>query len=113
MPCSAIFDLSPLSSIANILKVSDKEDIIGVHDADYVMQQISNSLKDSIKPDILIFTKVELLEFSGRTIIRIAVEEGTKNHIICWIKGLSHQVFMFEAVQYHHQLQKMQFEKLY
>ncbi|MFA7410804.1 MAG: ATP-binding protein, partial [Tissierellaceae bacterium] len=27
--------------------VSDKGDIIGVHDADYVMQQISNSLKDS------------------------------------------------------------------
>jgi len=68
--------------------VSDNGDIIGVHDANYVMQQISNSLKDSIKPDILMFTRVELLEFSGKTIIRIIVEEGTKKPYYLLDKGI-------------------------
>ncbi len=68
--------------------VSDKGDIIGVHDADYVMQQISNSLKDSIKPDILMFTRVDLLESNEKTIIRILVEEGTKKPYYLLDKGI-------------------------
>ncbi len=68
--------------------VSDKGDIIGVQDADYVMQQISNSLKDSIKPDILMFTRVDLLELNEKTIIRILVEEGTKKPYYLLDKGI-------------------------
>ncbi len=68
--------------------VSDKGDIIGVQDADYVMQQISNSLKDSIKPDILMFTKVDLLELKEKTIIRILVKEGTKKPYYLLDKGI-------------------------
>lgn len=35
---------------------------MGLDYADSVMQQISNSLRDSIRPDVSMFTNIELLQ---------------------------------------------------
>ncbi len=42
--------------------VQDSGDIIGVDNADFVMQQISNSLRDNIRPDVSMFVNIELLQ---------------------------------------------------
>lgn len=42
--------------------VWDSREIIGVDNADFVMQQISNSLRDSIRPDVSMFSNIELLQ---------------------------------------------------
>ncbi len=38
--------------------VQDSGEIIGVDNVDFVMQQISNSLRDSIRPDVSMFTNI-------------------------------------------------------
>lgn len=40
--------------------VKDNGEVAGLNNADFVMQQISNSIRDSIKPDVSMFTNIEL-----------------------------------------------------
>ncbi|WP_312159812.1 RNA-binding domain-containing protein [Oscillibacter sp.] len=68
--------------------VQDSGEIIGVDNADFVMQQISNSLRDSIRPDISIFTNIELLQEEKKFFIKLTVSQGTKKPYYLSDKGL-------------------------
>ena len=68
--------------------VSDSGEIIGIDDADFVMQQLSNTLRDSIRPDILMFTNIELLEEKDKTFLKITVNQGTKKPYYLSDKGI-------------------------
>ncbi len=63
-------------------------EIAGLDNADFVMQQISNSLRDSIRPDICMFTNIELLHDDGKHYIKLAVNQGTKKPYYLSDKGL-------------------------
>ena len=70
------------------LGVSDTGTIVGITDIDFVMQQITNALRDSVRPDITMFTQIEPLEKEGKTILKITVLQGTKRPYYLYAKGL-------------------------
>lgn len=69
------------------IAVQDNGKIVGVDNADLVIQQIENSMRDSIRPDLSMFTNIELLKNEDKAYIKLTVEPGTKNHIIFQIKA--------------------------
>lgn len=68
--------------------VNDEGEIIGIENPDTEMQRISSSLKDSIKPDISMFIKVELLKEQDKFYIKISVEQGSKKPYYLSEKGM-------------------------
>ncbi|MGB8454116.1 MAG: RNA-binding domain-containing protein [Anaerocolumna sp.] len=67
--------------------VQDSGDIIGVDNADFVMQQLSNSLRDSIRPDVSMFANIELLQEDKKFFIKLTVSQGTKKPYYLSDKG--------------------------
>ena len=62
--------------------------IAGVHNADDVMAQVGNMIRDGIKPDLTAYTTIEALPEGDHKIIRIAVLRGTKRPYHLTDKGL-------------------------
>lgn len=68
--------------------VQDNGEIVGLDNADFVMQQISNSLRDSIRPDVSMFTNIELLQEDNKYFVKLTVNQGTKKPYYLSDKGL-------------------------
>ena len=68
--------------------VSDRGEIVGIDNADFVMQQLSNTLRDSIRPDISMFTNIEFLQEEDKTLLKITVNQGTKKPYYLSDKGI-------------------------
>lgn len=68
--------------------VQDNGEIVGLANADFVIQQISNSLRDSVRPDVSMFTKIELLQKENKFYIKLTVNQGTKKPYYLSDKGL-------------------------
>lgn len=68
--------------------VQGNGDIIGVDNADFIMQQISNSIRDSIKPDVSMFTNIELLQEDKKYFVKLTINQGTKKPYYLSEKGL-------------------------
>lgn len=68
--------------------VQDSGEIIGLENADFVMQQISNAIRDSIRPDVSMFTNIELLQEEKKFFIKLTVSQGTKKPYYLSDKGL-------------------------
>ena len=68
--------------------VKDDGEIIGLDNADFVMQQISNSLRDSIRPDVSMFANIELLQEENKFFIKLTVSQGTKKPYYLSDKGI-------------------------
>lgn len=68
--------------------VQDNGEITGLDNADFVMQQISNALRDSIRPDVSMFTNIELVQKEDKNIIKLTINQGTKKPYYLSDKGL-------------------------
>lgn len=68
--------------------VQDNGEISGLDNADFVMQQISNALRDGIRPDVSMFINIELIQKEDKNIIKITVDQGTKKPYYLPDKGL-------------------------
>lgn len=68
--------------------VQDNGEITGIENSDFVMQQISNAVRDSIRPDVSMFTNIELVMKEDKNIIKITVQQGTKKPYYLTDKGL-------------------------
>ena len=68
--------------------VQDNGEITGLDNADFVMQQISNAVRDSIRPDVSMFTSIELVQKEDKNIIKLTVHQGTKKPYYLSDKGL-------------------------
>ncbi len=68
--------------------VANNGEVIGIDNADFVMQQLSNALRDGIRPDIQMFTNIELLEEQDKRILKITVNQGTKKPYYLSKKGI-------------------------
>lgn len=68
--------------------INDAGDIIGLENVDEVMQQVANTLKDSIAPDIMPFVKIRAVEKKERKIIEVVVQNGTNRPYYIREKGL-------------------------
>ncbi len=68
--------------------VQDNGEIVGLDNTDFVMQQISNSLRDGIRPDVSMFTNIELLQEDNKYFVKLTVSQGTKKPYYLSDKGL-------------------------
>jgi len=56
--------------------VADDGTIIGLSNVDEVMLQVTNSIKNAIKPDISLLVDLEIEEIEGIDIIKVSIQEG-------------------------------------
>ncbi len=68
--------------------VGDNGDAIGVDNADEVMQRVSNTVRDAIKPDITMFVRYNTITEDDKTIIAVEVQSGTNKPYYLHAKGL-------------------------
>lgn len=68
--------------------VADDGNIVGVENPDMVIQQISNMVRDSIKPDITMFTRYAEKNVEGKQIVAVEIQRGTERPYYLAKKGL-------------------------
>lgn len=68
--------------------VDDDGSVSGVKNCDETVQRITNTVRDSIKPDITMFLRYDTLTVDGNEIIAVAVQSGTNRPYYLAAKGL-------------------------
>ncbi|MEN6565268.1 MAG: DUF977 family protein [Veillonellales bacterium] len=68
--------------------VQDNGEVIGMDDPDGAALQISNMVRDAIKPDLTMFLHYETLEVEGKSIIAVDIQRGTERPYYIAKKGL-------------------------
>lgn len=68
--------------------VADDGTVIGIDNADQCYLQISNMVRDAIKPDITMFVHYETLDCNGKNVLGINVQRGTNRPYYLAKKGL-------------------------
>jgi ATP-dependent DNA helicase RecG len=68
--------------------VRDNGEIIGLEHPDFVMQQISSSIRDGIKPDVSMFTAIDIIREENKYMIKMTIHQGTKKPYYLSDKGL-------------------------
>lgn len=68
--------------------VGDDGTVLGVEDADAYALQISNMVRDAIKPDITMFIHYETLHYDGKIVVAVSVQRGTNRPYYLAKKGL-------------------------
>ena len=57
--------------------IDDDGNAIGVTNADAEMLKVSNSIRDTIKPDVTLFVDYRQVTINGKLVIKVAVQKGT------------------------------------
>ena len=68
--------------------VSDDGSVVGVKNADQVMLQMNNMIRDSIKPDVTMFVGYEAQHIGDKDIIAVTIQKGTDRPYYLGSKGL-------------------------
>lgn len=68
--------------------VQDDGTVVGVDDPDGVALQISNMVRDSIKPDLTMFLHYKTLNVEGKKLVSIEIQQGTERPYYLSKKGL-------------------------
>ncbi|MGN7479565.1 RNA-binding domain-containing protein [Solibacillus silvestris] len=68
--------------------VDDDGTVIGLENADKVLESASSMLHDSIQPDILVHIFLEIVEFESKEVVKISVSRGTRRPYHLKAKGM-------------------------
>ena len=68
--------------------VADNGEVVGIGNPDECALQVSNMMRDGVKPDITMFVHYETLEYEGKSIVVINVQRGTNRPYYIARKGL-------------------------
>lgn len=68
--------------------VEDDGNIVGVENADNVMLQLNNMVRDSVKPDVTLFVSYEVQAVDEKQIVAVTVQKGTDRPYYLGSKGL-------------------------
>lgn len=68
--------------------VNNNGEAIGIHNPDHTMLQITNMVRDNIKPDITMFLHYDVMEADGKQIIVIDIQRGSNRPYYLSKKGL-------------------------
>ncbi|WFR58141.1 putative DNA binding domain-containing protein [Anaerocolumna sp. AGMB13025] len=68
--------------------IEDSGEIVGIENTDNEILKLSNMIRDSVKPDITLFTSYETGELENKKIIKIIVQRGTESPYYLIGKGL-------------------------
>ena len=74
--------------------VQDDGTVIGVDDPDGVSLQISNMVRDAIKPDVTMFLHYKTIEESGKEIVAVDIQRGTDRPYYLAKKGMRRRAYM-------------------
>ena len=67
--------------------VSNDGSVEGVKNADQVILQLNNMIRDSIKPDVTMFVGYETQHIGDKDIIAVTIQKGPTGPIIWAVKG--------------------------
>ena len=68
--------------------VADDGEVVGVDDPDSLIQQVYNSIRDAIKPDLTLFTDTSIEFHSGKVLVKAIIQRGTDQPYYLADKGL-------------------------
>ena len=68
--------------------VRDDGEVVGLNDPDSTALQVSNMVRDSIKPDVTMFLHYRTIEEAGKKIIEVSVQRGTDRPYYIAKKGM-------------------------
>ena len=68
--------------------IEDDGTVIGLSDPDGAALQISNMVRDTVKPDLTMFVHYETLDVDGTAVVRVDVQRGTQRPYYYSRKGL-------------------------
>ena len=68
--------------------VADDGKVLGVENADECALQISNMVRDAVKPDVTMFIHYETLEYDGKAVVAVNIQRGTNRPYYLAKKGL-------------------------
>jgi len=68
--------------------IDDDGTVTGLANPDYTLQQVSNMIRDSIKPDITMFTHYDIQKRNEKQIVAVTVQRGTDRPYYIAEKGL-------------------------
>lgn len=68
--------------------IDDDGEVIGVEDANEAMLQISNMIRDAVKPDVTMFVHYDQMEQEGKQVVAVNVQRGTNRPYYLGPKGL-------------------------
>lgn len=68
--------------------IADDGAVVGVEAADAVLLRLNNMVRDSIKPDVTMFVRYQVLEAEGKKVIAATVQRGTDRPYYLAAKGL-------------------------
>ncbi len=68
--------------------VEDNGNVVGVSSADKTIQQISNMVRDAIKPDVTMFIHYDTIKANDKTVVKIDIQRGTQRPYYLAAKGL-------------------------
>lgn len=68
--------------------VADDGKVLGVENADECALQISNMVRDAVKPDVTMFIHYETLECDGKAVVAVNIQRGTNRPYYLSKKGL-------------------------
>ena len=79
---------------AGYIGIEDDGTVIGLDDAGQSALQISNMIRDAIKPDLTMFVHYETIEEDHRQILLVDIQRGTGDLIILPKKDCVRKAFM-------------------
>jgi ATP-dependent DNA helicase RecG len=68
--------------------IADDGSITGIDDIDATLLKVSNSIRDSIKPDVTLFVDYQQEIIDGKTVIKVIVQKGTSCPYYLTNKGI-------------------------
>lgn len=68
--------------------IADDGTVLGVENADECALQISNMVRDAIKPDVTMFIHYETLDCEGKAVVAVNIQRGTNRPYYLAKKGL-------------------------
>lgn len=68
--------------------VRDNGSVVGLDDPDSIALQISNMVRDTIKPDVTMFLHYETVEVNGKKIVAVDIQRGTARPYYIAKKGM-------------------------
>jgi len=83
-----VIDFANTSGGTLYIGVSDDGKAIGVADFDETILKVSNSIRDSIKPDITLFIDYQQETVDGKILVKVVVQKGTSSPYYLTGKGI-------------------------
>lgn len=68
--------------------IEDDGTVVGVEDIDETMLKCTNTLRDSIKPDVTLFSTCSVEDIDGKNIVVLEIQKGTASPYYIASKGI-------------------------